>query len=109
MTSIKINHDDQGLRNLQVDNSQPVTSSPVLPVKATKPVQSSPANQTIVTSPPERRHSERRNQANRRQEKVPVLLDTRIPHDRRTQPGHRTEDQENKISVKPDHGIDTEV
>ena len=109
MTSFKINTDDQSVRGLQKDNKTPVISGPVLPVKASNPVQKSPENITINTTMADRRNSEshttQRRQADRRKADNTVLLDTRNQHDRRTKTGRRDDVDKNE-EVTTLHGID---
>ena len=100
MTSYKITNDDVAVRGLQEGNKTPVISGPVLPVKASNPVQKSPENLSLKPTPVERRdqqsqHSTRR-QGDRRKTDGSVLLDTRSQHDRRTKTGRRDDSNENK-------------
>ena len=108
MTSFKITNDDIGVRGLQENNKQPVTSEPVTPVKASNPVQASPENQPVKPLQIDRRGSERR-QVDRRQTGSSVLLDTRSQHDRRTKTGHRDSDADTKKPSPTLRGIDEEV
>ena len=108
MTSFKIINDDVGVRGLKEKNKTPVISGPVMPVKASKPVQKSPENLSLNRNKTNHRghqsqHLQRR-QADRRKTDSPVLLDTRSQHDRRTK-REKTDDDENN-EVKPLHGID---
>ena len=103
MTSFKITTDDQAVRGLQKDNKTPVISGPVLPVKASNPVQKSPENTPLQNLHSEKKqtelsHSQRRQQ-DRRKENQTVLLDTRSKHDRRV---NENEDE----SEHHFHGID---
>ena len=109
MTSFKITTDDQAVRGLQKDNKAPVISGPVLPVKASNPVQKSPENITINTAIADRRSSEsnsaQRRKEDRRKVDTTVLLDTRNLHDRRTKTGRRADVDKNEM-VTTLHGID---
>ena len=103
MTSFKINSDDQAVRGLQSDNKTPVISGPVLPVKASNPVQKSPENMPLRNSTSDNKqtdlsHSQRRQQ-DRRKESHTLLLDTRSKHDRRV--NDNEDESEHHL-----HGID---
>lgn len=112
MTSFKITNDDLGVRGLQESNKTPVISGPVLPVKASNPVQASPENLPIKIGQTERRDTEHnqshRRQSDRRKTDIPVLLDTRSQHDRRTKTG-RSDDAESDNAVTTLRGIDETV
>ena len=112
MTSFKINNDDQAVRGLLKDNKTPVISGPVLPVKASNPVQKSPENITINTAMADRRNAEshvtQRRQADRRKADNTVLLDTRNQYDRRTQTGRRADIDKDEAVITL-HGIDEVV
>jgi len=87
MTSFKISTDDSAVRALQEANKKPVITGPVLPVKASNPVQKSPENPPLQNAhannqQAELAHSQRR-QHDRRQTHQSVLLNTRSKHDRR--------------------------
>lgn len=109
MTSFKISNDDLGVRGLQEGNKTPVISGPVLPVKASNPVQKSPENLPLKSVQTDRRssdtHSSQRRQDDRRKTDSTVLLDTRSQHDRRTKTG-RSDDAEHSDSVATLRGID---
>ena len=104
MTSFKINSDDQAVRGLQSDNKTPVISGPVLPVKASNPVEKSPENTPLQknlssnSKQLEQAHSHRRHQ-DRRKESRTLLFDTRSKHDRRV--NEDIEESEHHL-----HGID---
>ena len=103
MTSFKINSDDQAVRGLQKDNKTPVISGPVLPVKASNPVQKSPENMPLRNSTSDNKqtdlsHSQRRQQ-DRRKASQTVLLETRSKHDRRV--NENEDESEHHL-----HGID---
>jgi len=109
MTSFKITNDDVAVRGLQEGNKTPAISGPVLPVKASNPVQKSPEHLSLQPIPVERRgnqsqHSTRR-QADRRQNDSSVLLDTRSQHDRRTKTGRRDDSNKNE-AITGLRGID---
>ena len=112
MTSFKINSDDQAVRGLQKDNKTPVISGPVLPVKASNPVQKSPENITLNTPVVDRRNSEsqlsQRRQIERRKVDNTVLLDTRNHHDRRTKERRRDDVDKDEAGTTL-HGIDEVV
>ncbi len=109
MTSFKIINDDVGLRKLLESNKTPVISGPVMPVKASNPVQKSPENLPLKSAQIDRRGSEshqaQRRQLDRRKTDSSVLLDTRSQHDRRTKTG-RTDDAENNDAITTSRGID---
>ena len=112
MTSFKITNDDVAVRSLQEGNKTPAVSGPVLPVKASNPVQKSPENLSLQLTPVERRdkqsqHSTRR-QTDRRKTDSSVLLDTRSEHDRRTKTG-RSDDSEENEAVSTLRGIDETI
>jgi hypothetical protein len=111
MTSFKITNDDVGVRGLQEENKTPVISGPVMPVKASNPVQKSPENLPLNVAKTDRRNHEplhpHRRQMDRRKTDTSVLLETRSQHDRRTKM-ERTDDDENN-EVKTLHGIDEVV
>ena len=103
MTSFKINSDDQAVRGLQNDNKTPVISGPVLPIKASNPVEKSPENTPLKNlssnnKQPEQAHSHRRHQDRRKENNTP-LFDTRSKHDRRV--NEDVEGSEHHL-----HGID---
>ena len=105
MTSFKITNDDLAVRGLQEGNKMPVISGPVLPVKASNPVQKSPENNPLQSGITERRshdphHPSHRRHDDRRKTESPVLLDTRSSHDRRTKT-ENSDDAENTM-----HGVD---
>ena len=58
MTSFKITNDDLAVRGLQEGNKMPVISGPVLPVKASNPVQKSPENNQLQSGITERRSND---------------------------------------------------
>ncbi len=109
MTSIKIINDDVGLRRLQESNKTPVISGPVMPVKASNPVQKSPENMPLKPAQIDRRGNEsqpmQRRQVDRRKTDSSVLLETRSQHDRRTKMA-KSEDTENNDAITTLHGID---
>lgn len=105
MTSFKITNDDLAVRGLQEGNKTPVISGPVLPVKASNPVQKSPENIPLQSGIIERRshdphHPLHRRHDDRRKTESPVLLDTRSSHERRTKI-ENADDTDNTM-----HGID---
>ncbi|MDH5601734.1 MAG: hypothetical protein OEY78_10570 [Gammaproteobacteria bacterium] len=112
MTTFKITLDDVAVRGLKENNKAPVISGPVQPVKASNPLQKSPEHIPVKTSltgqnnyqPP---HPRRRRE-DRRKEYIPVLLDTRSNHDRRTRTD-LSEDQDKNDTIKTLHGIDETV
>jgi len=109
MTSFKITNDDVGVRSLQESNKTPVISGPVMPVKASNPVQKSPENLPLKPVQADRRsntaHHAQRRQLDRRKTDSSVLLDTRSQHDRRTKTG-RSSDTEKDDAVTTLRGID---
>jgi len=109
MTSFKISNDDLGVRGLQQGNKTPVISGPVMPVKASNPVQKSPENLALKPLQADRRnpdtHQLHRRQADRRRTNTTVLLDTRSQHDRRTKTG-RSDDANQNTKVTTLRGID---
>lgn len=109
MTSFKIINDDVGLRKLLESNKTPVISGPVMPVKASNPVQKSPENLPLKSVQADRRgnesHQVQRRHIDRRKTESSVLLDTRSQHDRRTKTG-RSDDAEDNGAMTTSHGID---
>ena len=109
MTSFKIINDDVGVRGLQEGNKTPVISGPVMPVKASNPVQKSPENLPLKLTQIDRRendsHHTQRRQSDRRKTDSSVLLETRSQHDRRTKTG-RSEDADENEAATTLHGID---
>jgi hypothetical protein len=109
MTSFKITNDDVGIRSLQESNKTPVISGPVMPVKASNPLQKSPENLPLKPIQTDRRsgesHDTQRRQLDRRKADSSVLLDTRSQHDRRTKTG-RSDDAEKDNAVTTLRGID---
>lgn len=107
MTSFKITTDDIGVRGLQEDNKTPVISGPIMPVKASNPLQKSPENLPLKPIQTDRGSSElhhvHRRQMDRRKTDNPVLLETRNQHDRRTKT-EKIDDNENEVPTL--HGID---
>ena len=108
MTSFKISSDDIGVRALQENNKSPVITGPVMPVKASKPVQKSPQNTPLTSTPIDRRRSDprqtQRRQEDRRKAEKTVLLDTRGQHDRRTKTGRMADAQSDAMPTL--RGID---
>lgn len=108
MTSFKISNDDLGVRGLQENNKKPVISGPVMPVKASNPVQASPENLPIKPTQVDRRGAEQnqsqRRQVDRRKTDSTVLLETRNQHDRRTKIDRRDDVSDDVVSTL--HGID---
>lgn len=102
MTSFKIINDDVGVRGLQEGNKTPVISGPVMPVKASNPVQKSPENIPLKSVQADRRgtdtHASQRRQMDRRKTDSSVLLDTRSQHDRRTKTGRREDAAEDEAA-----------
>jgi len=109
MTSFKIINDDVGLRKLLESNKTPVISGPVMPVKASNPVQKSPENLPLKAAQTDRRsndpHHAQRRQLDRRKTDSSVLLETRSQHDRRTKTG-RSDDGESNNTVTTLRGVD---
>ena len=109
MTSFKVNSDDQAVRGLQKDNKAPVISGPVLPVKASNPVQKAPENIILNTTTADRKntepHTPQRRQIDRRTTDSTVLLDTRNQHDRRTK-AEPSDEADKNSEVTTLHGID---
>lgn len=109
MTSFKITTDDVGVRGIQEGNKTPVISGPVMPVKASNPVQKSPENLPLKPIQADRGSSElhhaHRRQGDRRKTNNPVLLETRNQHDRRTKI-ETVDDSENDDAVSTLHGVD---
>lgn len=112
MTSFKITNDDVGVRGIQESNKKPVITGPVMPVKASNPVQKSPENPTLKTVQTDRRSHQsqlsQRRQIDRRKTESSVLLDTRSYHDRRTKTGRR-HDANKDDAVSALRGIDKKV
>lgn len=107
MTSFKIIPDDTGIRGIQSGGKQHAITGPVLPVKASNPVQPSPESLPPHPLPADPRRVQRR-QYDRRQRHDPVILDTRSKHDRRTKV---TRSSDHAAGQEPTtlHGIDEEV
>ena len=109
MTSFKINPDDLAVRGLQQSNKTPVISGPVMPVKASNPVQKSPENSplkpTQIDSRENNSHHTQRRQSDRRKADSSVLLETRSQHDRRTK-AEKSDDAEQNETTTTLHGID---
>lgn len=109
MTSFKISKDDLAVRGLQESNKTPVISGPVMPVKASNPVQKSPENPPLKAAQIDRRANDsqlsERRQIDRRKTESSVLLDTRSQHDRRTKTG-RSDDAEKNDGITTLRGID---
>ena len=109
MTSFKITTDDVGVRGIQEGNKTPVISGPVIPVKASNPVQKSPEHLPIEPVQTDRGGSEvhhtQRRHADRRKADHPVLLETRNQHDRRTKTEKIDDDENNNVGATL-HGID---
>lgn len=109
MTSIKITNDDVGIRALQESNKSPVVTGPVMPVKASNPVQKSPQNMPLNPAKTnainsEAQQSTHRRKFDRRKIDSSVLLETRSQHDRRTQ--NRQTDDDMSKELETLHGID---
>lgn len=107
MTSFKINTDDLAVRALQESNKTPVISGPVMPVKASKPIQKSPENLPLKSGQVERRTTKsqtNRRQLERRKTDSPVLLDTRSQNERRSKVGRR-DDENITSSLKIDEVV----
>ena len=109
MTSFKITNDDVGVRGIQEGNKTPVISGPVMPVKASNPLQKSPENlplnPTQIDRGTNQLHHTQRRHADRRKIDTPVLLETRNQHDRRTKI-EKADDNESDDSVTTLHGVD---
>lgn len=85
MTFINLIPDDLGLQRLKSDNAQPGSAravTPVDPYPTQQPGQAHPKPMVLRREEPEQRKRERRH-GERRQQQLPVVLDTRTPHDRR--------------------------
>lgn len=111
MTSITPPPDDQNLQRLKFDNAAPASARAVAHttrVKGVPETRPSPRQTEVEIRKVERRRGERRRQ-DRRQRKIPVVLDTRSQHDRRTRNGQRATDQEAKPATQPRRGIDVTV
>ena len=112
MTSFKISKDDLAVRSLQESNKTPVISGPVMPVKASNPVQKSPENLPLKVEQLDRRTNDsqqsQRRQTDRRKTNSSVLLDTRSQHDRRTKAG-RSDDAEKHDDVTTLRGVDETI
>lgn len=110
--SFKITNDDVGVRGLQEGNKTPVVSGPVMPVKASNPVQKSPENSLIQPQKVDHRHKEssqeERRQLDRRKIDTPMLLDTRSQHERRKK-NTRSDDTETNKTIETRRGIDEEI
>ena len=110
MTSFKISNDDLAVRGLQENNKTPVVSGPVLPVKASNPVQKSPENIPLQPMQIDRRAADardsQRRQVDRRKTDTQVLLDTRSQHDRRTKTDRREDVAEGEAAASTLRGID---
>ena len=110
MTSFKIVTDDVGVRGIQEGNKTPVISGPVMPVKASNPVQKSPENLPLQPGQIDRgggseAHHVQRRYADRRKTDTTVVVETRSQHDRRTK-NEKKDDSENADTVTTLHGID---
>ncbi len=105
MTSIQIGPDDAATRSAQVDNKKPAVTGPVQPVKPARPVQISEPGQRLqpVQHQPHACIRWQRRHEDRRKVDIPVLLDTRSYHDRRTHSQHSPDTE------KTLHGIDKKV
>lgn len=112
MTIFNINNDDIAVRRLQENNKTPVVSGPVMPIKASNPVQKSPENSLIQPQKIDRRHNEssqeERRQLDRRKIDTPMLLDTRSQHERRKKIT-RSDDTEANKTIETRRGIDEEI
>lgn len=113
MTSFKIINDDVGLRGIHEDNKTPVISGPVMPVKATKPVQKSPENPQLNSTQPGLKgiesHQTQRRKTDRRKTDTHVLLETRSQHDRRVKIETISDGDENNEAISTLHGIDETI
>ena len=79
--------EDAGVQSLKAEARQPATTrgvNAVAPYPSVHPVQIGEGSNARRQKPvQDRRHGERRQGADRRQQQKPVLLDTRSQHDRR--------------------------
>lgn len=109
MTSFKITNDDVGVRGIQESNKSPVISGPVMPIKASTPVQKSPENHVLSSAAAEHKNHEHlhahRRHDDRRKEQQHVLLETRSQLDRRSKTEHG-DDPNNDDATTTQHGID---
>ena len=106
MSSFKINSDDLAVRGLLESNKSPAVSSPIMPVKASTPVQKSPEHIPLEAEQKDRRstNTQQRRQDDRRKAESNVLLDTRNQHERRAKTGRDTDTE-----INATRGIDETV
>ncbi len=86
MTTTPINRDDKGINALKSSNTQPSSSGPteeIMPYPAIHPEGSRESRARRPQQHRRQRSGDRRHEE-RRTKRSPVLLDTRLPHDRRT-------------------------
>ena len=88
MTTTPINRDDAGINALKSSNTKPTSSDPteeVRPYPAIHP-EGSLENRSRRPQQHHRKRNGDRRDEERRGKQVQVLLDTRLPYDRRTRP-----------------------
>ena len=110
MSSIPILPNDTSLQNLRIDNQAPSNAAQVSAIAASRGVTQTtrPRTQRGTRNRSERRHGKRR-KTERRRRRLPVLLDTRSNHDRRTHLSQRGADLDESGTSATVRGIDTTI
>ncbi len=87
MTSISIPRDDEGLQRLQLQIRRKSAPPPVERPLPCGPVASTSGRPApAARSVPSRQRGTERRRSERRQQRIPVILDTRSRHERRSRP-----------------------
>lgn len=107
MTTTPINRDDTGINALKSSNTQPTSSEPaeeLMPYPAIHPEGSREGRSRRPQQHRRQRRGDRR-QEERRKKRVPVLLDTRLPYDRRTRARRGSDRIKQKRAISVRKGI----
>lgn len=88
MTTTPINRDDTGINSLKSSNTKPTSSEPTEEIKPYPAIHPEGSLEGRSRRPQQhrRKRSGDRRHDERREKQVQVLLDTRLPFDRRTRP-----------------------
>ncbi|MDH5191758.1 MAG: hypothetical protein OEW89_10990 [Gammaproteobacteria bacterium] len=107
MTTTPINRDDTGINALKSSNTQPAASEPteeVMPYPMIHPEGSREGRSRRPQQHRRRTRSDRR-QEDRRKKQVAVLLDTRLPYERRVRSRRNADKTKQKRTINTRKGI----
>jgi len=107
MATTPINRDDTGINMLKSSNTRPGESNPTDAITPYPTIHPEGSRDRATRRPMQhrRRHRDDRRHDDRREHNLPVVLDTRVPHDRRSSVRRRSDRSREKQKKTARKGI----